>query len=425
MSRRMEIAGNILAEILNYMLAIALQVVIFSDFVQQWPGFFRIILLSVIPVFYYMVRELCGSRSLFFLLHILPPVGVIALWSKTPYEQIVFAIISTVFALLSAGKRLTGKEVGMGAAPPPGAAGFFFFIYLVDGWQADGKSGNYVIVMMILYILGYFLYFYFRRFSEYMDVNNRTTEHIPVRHAFYSSFGLMIGFLGISAGVICIGIGRQFIYRIIAGIKRVFVMALTFLFSLIPEGEAQSEIWSGDMEKVELISPVYEASEPSVLIWILNALVYILGIAGIIVLLAAVVIGFIRLVERAFRQKGRLCQEDEEEEKDKVEFLLRPKRGKKKADEGMRVFVPREPSYMVRRQYLRTLIRRFRIIKNEGIEKQLRRGTARECCRSLFPERQKEAEAFAELYEKARYANAACNKADVRRMKHLSGELLK
>lgn len=82
MSRRLEIAGNILAEILNYMLAIALQVVIFSDFVKQRPGFFRIILLSIIPVFYYSVRELCGSRSLFFLLHILPPVGVITLWSS-------------------------------------------------------------------------------------------------------------------------------------------------------------------------------------------------------------------------------------------------------------------------------------------------------------------------------------------------------
>lgn len=313
MSRRLEIAGNILAEILNYMLAIALQVVIFSDFVKQRPGFFRIILLSIIPVFYYSVRELCGSRSLFFLLHILPPVGVITLWSRSPYEQIVFAVVSTVFALLSIGKRLSGKETGMGAASPPGAAGFFFFIYLADGWQAAGKSGNYVIALMILYILGYFLYFYIMRFSEYMDVNSKTTEHIPVKHAFYISFGLVTGFLGISAGVICIGIGRQFIYRIIAEIKRAFVMALTFLFSLIPQGEAQSETWSGDMEKMELISPVYEAAEPSVLTWIFNALVYILGIAGIIVLLAAAVIGFIRLVEEAFRQKAGLCQEEEEE----------------------------------------------------------------------------------------------------------------
>lgn len=425
MSRRMEIVGNVLAEILNYMPAMALQTVIFADFIQQWPGFYRIILLSAVPVFYYMVREYCGSRILFFLLHILPIAGVIGLWGKTPGEQIVFAVISAVFALLSIGRKLAGKESGMEAVPPPGAAGCFFFVYLADNWQADGKSGNYVTALMIFYILGYFLYFYLRRFSEYMDVNNRTTEHIPVRHAFYTSFGLMTGFLGISAGVICIGTGRQFIYRIAAGIKRIFVMVLTFLFSLIPEGEPQSEIQSGNMENIELIPQVYESSEPSAVTWILNALVYILGIAGIIVLLAAVVTGFIRLVEKAFQGKSRVRQEDGEEEKDKVESLLRPKRRREKTNERVRTFMSGEPSYMIRRQYLRTLIRRYRMIKNERTERHLRRGTARECCEKLFPERQKEAEAFAALYEKARYANGACDKEDVRRMKRLSGELLK
>lgn len=425
MSRRMEIAGNILAEILNYMLAIALQVVVFADFIRQWPGFLRIILLSIVPVFYYLVREFCGSRSLFFLLHILPVAGAIVLWGKTPYEQAVFAIVAAVFALLSISKKLSGKDSGTEVASPAFMSGFFFFIYLIDDWQSGGKNGSCLTAMTMIYVLGYFLYFYLRRFWAYMDVNNRTTDHIPVKHAFYSSLSLIFGFLMISAGSICMGTDRQLADRIMAGIKKVLVMVLTFLFSHFPKGEAQSEIWTGDMEKNKFVPPPYETSEPSVFAWILNALVYILGIAGVIVLLAAVITGFIRLVEKAFRQKSGVCQEDEEEEKDKVEFLLRPKRRKKKAEEGMRIFTSGEPSYVIRRQYLRTLIRRYRSVKNEGIKKLMHGGTARECCKSLFPERPEEAEEFAGLYEKAKYANISCSKDDVRRMKRLAGELLK
>lgn len=424
MSRRMEIVGNILAEILNYTLAAALQILIFLDFIQQWPGFLRIVLLLFIPVFYYLVRELCKSRILFFLLHLLPPLGVISLWGRTSYEKAVFAVIVIVFALISIGRRLTEKENGMEAAAPPGAAGFFFFLYLVDNWQSAGKSSSYIMLLMIWYVLGYFLFFYFRRFSGYIDVNNRTTEHIPVKRAFYSSLGLMTGFLGISAAVICVGIGKQLPYRMIAGIKRILIIVITFLFSLIPKGEAQSEIWSGGPEKPEAVSPVYEPAEPSVLTWILNVLVYILGIAAIIALLAVVVISFIRLVEKAFQRKCRVYRETGEEE-DKVESLLRTERRKKKGDEGMGFFMWGTPSYAVRRQYLRVISRKYKERKHEKTEKQPAGKTARECCEALFPEKEKEAGNFAELYEKARYSDALCDKEDVKQMKYLAGELLK
>ena len=63
--------------------------------------------------------------------------------------------------------------------------------------------------------------------------------------------------------------------------------------------------------------------------------------------------------------------------------------------------------------------------RDEKEEKLLLGGTARECGRILFPEKGSAAYEFSRLYEKARYGQEPCSREDVRRMKRLSGELLK
>ena len=108
-----------------------------------------------------------------------------------------------------------------------------------------------------------------------------------------------------------------------------------------------------------------------------------------------------------------------------MESLLRTERRKKKGDEGMGFFMWGTPSYAVRRQYLRVISRKYKGRKHEKTEKQPAGKTARECCEALFPEKEKEAGNFAELYEKARYSDALCDKEDVKQMKYLAGELLK
>lgn len=429
MNRRLEISGYILAELLNYTLVMALQVILFLDVAGWWPGNIRIFLPALLPVFFYLAREFCGSRLLFFALHILIPWGVAVLWGRNLYEKAIFGISVILLSLISIHRRLTKQGQGCGVIFPLAAAAFFFGFYLLDWYQTGGANIGYLIRFMIWYALIYFLHLYLMHFRQYMDVNHRTTENIPVNRAFYSSFGLVMGFLVISAAAICLGADRELFEAFGALVKKWLLSALSFLFSLLPKGgEAAGEIEQAVQDgggMMEMMPPL-EESGPSLLSKLLEGLFFLLGAAATAAVFGAVFLSFFRLINAAFERRERKTGEKRKEgEGDKVEKLARPPREKKKPRRELTFPAARTPQQIMRRLYFVSLRRKYYIKRAEKEERLLRSGTARECCGAMFPEKKEEAEEFAGLYERARYGREACLKEDAKRMKHLSGELLK
>ena len=167
-----------------------------------------------------------------------------------------------------------------------------------------------------------------------------------------------------------------------------------------------------------------EDTEPSLLWQVINGALYVAAMIMIVALAAAAVIGIIRFIKSVFGKRMQKKIVEESEENDKVESLFFTK--KKKAGEKRERFpgFGRTPGQAIRRQYLKTLCKKYGFLKEEKTEKLILHGTAKECCAALFPEKEEAAE-FSALYEKARYSAGACDREEVRKMKHLAQRLLK
>lgn len=428
MSQRIESVGNILAEILNFLLAVSVMILILTGFFGYRPGILRICLLVFVPIFYYLVRRFCSHALLFFLLHFLAVAGVMALYSRQMLEIVVFGIFSILFALLSIIAKLSEKKTGMSPMNLLAAAGFFFVVYLIDSLQAGGVCGSCIMQLMIIYMIIYFLYYYLINFDLYIDLSNRTTENISSGRAFGASFGLVAGFIGILGSVIALFADRQLADRIGSAIRYFLKVILVFLFSLFPEGNSGEEILIPEgVENAEVPQMIeaIEDTEPSLLWQVINGALYVAAMIMIIALAAAAVIGIIRFIKSVFGKRMQKKTVEESEENDKVESLFLTK--KKRREEKRERFpgFGRTPGQVIRRQYLKTLCKKYGFLKEEKTEKLILHGTAKECCAALFPDREEEAAEFSALYEKARYSAGACDREEVRKMKHLAQQLLK
>ena len=424
MSRRVEIAGNILAEVLNYILLAALQAVLFLDVVRQWPGNARIFFPVLVPILFYLTRELCGSKLVFFGVHILAPWLLTVLWGRNLPEKIIFGSTAVLLSLLSVHRRLTRDERGREVVLPLVAACLFFALYLLDVYQAQGGNVGFLIFLMIGYALLYFLYLYLVHFLHYMDVNRRTTENIPVERAFVSSFGLVMGFLFICAAAILLGADRRAFVWLGEIIRKGLIAALSFLVSLLPRGgEAAGEIAQQAQESAGMFMMPMEQGEASPLSKILDGIFFLLSAAATAGAAAGILFGFFRLVNAAFGASGKTKTGRGKQGGDKIERLARSERRKEQKKEPL--FAAKTPGQAIRRLYFVSMKRKYYRKRDEKEEKLLLGGTARECSRNLFPEKGGMADEFSCLYEKARYGQEPCSREDVRRMKRLSGELLK
>lgn len=427
MSQKIESVENILAEILNFILAAAVETLIFAGFLKYWPGNLRMLFLVFVPVLYYLIRRFCNNAFLFFLMHFMVAAGVMALYSRQMGETVVFGIFSILFAVFSIIRKLSEGKTGMSPMNPLGAACFFFVVYLIDSLQAEGVCGSRIMQLMIIYMLIYFLYYYLINFDLYIDLSNRTTEHISAGRAFGASFGMMAGFLGISGLIISLFSDRQLADRIGSAIRNFLKRVLIFFFSLFPEGAEEEAVIPGSTGSLEM-SEMMESAEktgPSLLGQIINAVFYIVSVIAILALLAAAVIAILRFLKSVFGKRMQKRMTEKSEENDKIESLILTKKKKGEAKKERFSVFGRAPDQSVRKLYLKTICRKYRILKEEKTEKLILHGTAKECCLSLFPDRTEEALWFSELYEKARYGSDVCSREEVSRMKHLAQQLMK
>lgn len=427
MSRRIEIAGNIIAEILNYMLIIALQAILFLDIVNWQPGLWRILVPVSLPVFFYLVREFCASRILFFVFHILVPWLYVGLWGRNLQEKVIFGVSAAFVSLLSIHRRLSRQETGGEVIIPIAAAGLFCALYLLDAYHAQGQNTQLLTMLMICYALLYFLYLYLMRFLQYMDVNHRTTGNIPMNRAFGSSFGMVVGFLGISAVAIGLGADGQLFDALWELIRKGLLSALSFLVSLLPRGgeKAQEIITQTAGDGAGMMMFMEEDNGPTFLSRILDGIFFLVSAAITAVACGALILGFLRLVNAAFGGRIKRTARAQTQGEDRVEKMGRQRREREKKSRELSLFAAREPQQIIRRLYYVSLRRKYYNKRDEKEERLIRTGTARECCRGMFRDKEEPAEEFARLYERARYGKGPCAREDAKQMKRLSGELLK
>lgn len=423
MNRKLEIAKNLLAEILNYLIVFAVGAVFLTDFAKA-ANKAELLAAVFLPLAFYAIREKCRSFLLFLFLHMLPCAFVLFFYEGSVFQKIWLFLTALFLAVLSFGKKLQGRKMGMEAVFPPVFGVVIWGLYLIDQRQGEGACAELLCYIAAGFMTGYFLYYFLRQFLYYMEINNRTTENIPVNHVFRSSALMAGGFAATAGTVMLLCRDREWMNRVGEAIHRVIIGFFTFLFSLLIKGEPeQVESASGYEAAGAMPWDAGEAMEPPFILQILEVMLGILALGTAAVLIVITLLGIVRLIRERFAQRMKLRLFEDEVHADQIEKIKRNKKSSRiRNDDGLLKRVKRalSPEERIRRIYRRVIERRLASLDTESRESLPMAGTPREWCLKLFGEQKNEALAFAGLYEKARYGSGLCDGEDVKKARKLA-----
>lgn len=426
MNQTLRFVKNIVAEILNHLFFFAAGNVLLTDFAGRPKAWAWLWLLGFLPAFYYIVREYCRRFTVFFLLHVLPAGLFLFLYQGNLFGKI-WAVFVMVFCIAASfGKKLRGGEMGMNVILPVVFGGFMWVLYLVDQKQGAGACAMFLLYVLIVFLTGYLGFYFLKQFIRYIEMNNRTTENIPVGHVFRSSAALAGGFSAFTGIVVILGSDKELLDRIGAFVHQMFLSVLRFLFSLLPkgaeEGETIEEILpdggEGAMPWEEM-----ETGEPSVLLEILEKILGVAVMAALVVLLFLAIVRIVRFIREAFARKRADLGISEKAHEDLVEKLTRSEKKpgeKEKTALWERAKKAVSPEERIRRIYKREMEKKLAVFEKR--EELSAAKTPREWCLRLFLDKEGAAMEFALLYEKARYGSHICNGEDVKRARKLAEE---
>lgn len=428
MNRKIQVSAGLAAELLNFFLVFTAGYVIIEDLAGIQCSVWELWILFPVPLFYYMLRKTCRNLPIFLLLHLTPVWGMISLYQGEIVKKVVMSGIVLLYIALSVHRRITSDSREMEAMFPPWAAGAFLALYVIDSIPGDGRNGTFVLQMLIFYAAGYFLYLYFRQFLHYVDMNNRTTENIPVDHVFFSSLSLAGIFTVIALFLLTVCSNREWMEGLGRILREGIRAVISALFSLRPgeiQIQAEQQQGGGGGMAFELPPP----KEPTLLGQILDTVLNVSVLIFFLIVVGSGILMFVRFIRYGFYRKERRRKEQEngQSHKDLVERIVKSKKPEKNNRNSVfqRFKSTLTPEEKIRRLYRKAVKTGMPALAEEKFAAGFRCGTARECCLILFPEKEQEACMFAGLYEKARYGAGICTGADVQQAKELYELLLR
>ena len=418
--RKLEIAVNILAEGLNYLLFASLAHVLLTDFTKQGSDCVLLVLGGLFPVLCYLLRERCGKLFWFLVLHGAAVVLAVLLVPGELTQRILFGIGASFFAILSLTRRLSGGKAGMDAMMPPVAAGIFAGLHFLDARQGQGLLASLLLWLFCIYMAGYLFYYYLKRFDWYVDVNNRTTEKIPMGNLFFSTASLAGMFILIAFFTAALGLSEEFAEKVQKLLSGLLVMLGTFLYGILPEEHGGITLSRGQEQAVDFEEMFGPAKEPSILARLLDILIGVFAVAVLAFLCFRLIMRLIAGIREGFARREQGRDQKEMDFWDQVETLKEDNKRKPKRKilhQAKEFFSPEEQI----RKSCRRLIEKAELGKDA--HDLIRGETIREKLTRLFPEKEKEGKELASLYEKARYAADRCSHHEAKRARELSQQL--
>ena len=263
----------------------------------------------------------------------------------------------------------------------------------------------YYYVITFVYMIGYFLFYFTKKFLDFLQLNQNTASNIPIADIFQNGIGLTAFFTACSSVILLVSANIDWIKAIADKIWSGILMILGYIFSGIetqPPLEGKEELTQKDpqMGGVNMSDVIPEQT----LDGIRNIMIAFLIVAIIIgfILFVYYVYYVIKGIERTERQKnknGKLPENEDVREHCGIE---------KKVQRKASSFIFRNNREKIRRLYQKKVIKHRKELIGEKEQQQLKYLTAKECCDKLSEQQLKL------VYEKARYSEEVISAEDVR-----------
>lgn len=362
-----------------------------------------VISLSLLPFFLYIVRERLKLFAFLVAAHAAVPAILAVMPMSDEKTRGVCVGLSVGFSLYSLFLRLRGGLREDPCMPPAFAVVFAGVCFFILQYYGQGRWKNLIYVTLILTIALHFLRVYIEGYLSFLALNEDSAAHIPEKEMFRSGIRLTAGYT-LAGAVILITTADVTWFR---GVLRFFSLILrgivAFLFQFLPlEDEYVEQNIPAPPGGANMDLPIGKGTP----FWLWDVLGYTAVALVVLALLAALwkMMRMLVLNLRANWKKDvyRMSADGVLENLDTRERLdfarQRPRR------------TGRLSGFLSVEMQIRRLYRRQAVSSKLGAER-LSRMTARECADSLeMPE-------IALIYEKARYGNQTCGKADLKEMK--------
>ncbi|MDR2888982.1 MAG: hypothetical protein LBV33_03970 [Lachnospiraceae bacterium] len=416
MEKKIQHIRNGIAELLVYLIFAMVEQFIFVVLFGKAPGFWRLFFPLIVPLLFYVVRCRIHRFWLFLVLHLLATILMSIFYGRTIVEKVILGIATFIQMIISLSIRIAvftspeRKDYGVHVVSPVASLIFATILLLI-------RSESGLAPFVIVYIIGYFIYYYLTQYIHYIGMNKRTTGTIPVNEIFKTDLYLVGGFT-IICGIMMAGIAGRSNQTGLFGVVLQLVRQIFFsLFNLINAILPSPFINSVTQDQPLPANDIYgmlPVEGPSWFVYFLNGLFLLIGIALMLLLLAVGIYGIVVLFRAVFaKQVGPGQQIYQSEVGDTVERLERKSRSEK--GEGG---YARTPEEKIRKAFRNCMLRGLGRKPEQEMVKWLHSATARELL--VYFNGEEGINKFIELYEKARYTKGLCTNDDVREARRLA-----
>lgn len=298
---------------------------------------------------------------------------------------------------------LTKKEPIL--IPPP----IFIFLLgvmsLAEKIMTSHDRGSYYYVITFVYLIGYFLFYFTKKFLDFLKLNQNTASNIPVSDIFKNGIGLTAFFTACSSVILLVSANIDWVKAIADKIWSWVLVILGYIFSGIetkPPLTGKEEITQKDPQmgssNMSEVIPIETLESIRNIIIVMLIVTIILGLCFFLYYIYCVIKG---LEGPDIRKKKNVNSEENE---DVREYCGVEKKTQRKAGS----FIFRNNRDKVRRLYQKKMIKRKKELIGEQEQQMLKYLTAKECCDKLSEQQLKL------VYEKARYSEETISSEDVR-----------
>lgn len=291
---------------------------------------------------------------------------------------------------------------------PPWMAIFFLGVMsIIEKIMTVQDWDVYYYVIVLVYVMGYFVYYFTSKFLDFLRLNQNAASNIPIADIFRNGIGLTVLFSACSSVILLVSANLDWVRAIADRIWSGIAVVLRFFFSGIHTQKPPAQ-------REEMTPPDPQLGGANLEGYIAKDTLDDFRNAVIILLCIAIVIGFILFLYYVYwviksleksqvdkKRKGKL-----KEDEDVREYCGIERNAQKKEN----AFVFWNNREKVRKLYQKKVFKRKRELVGEQ-EQQLKYLTAKECCDRLSEQHLKL------VYEKARYSKEDITAEDVRLVK--------
>lgn len=339
---------------------------------------------------------------------------------QSPVNRALFVIMAFFFTSFSIYMKMKG-EVDDNIFSMPVAVGVAAVSLYLQHYQGNKNWDSYYIITVIIILALYFIYRYLAEYLNFLVVNSSSTGVLPEKEIFSS--GLRLAVLYTLAGAIILVCTSRItwlkaILGVFRNILRVIVQVIALLFlDYVPQTTTITQTTQEEQVSEELLAVT---SEPAMIWKILEVVAVIALFAGLLFAFVKLMVKLIAFIKKAMLRNVRTHDETISEVQDVREKCtpIRKKKAKKQTTDFLHFLDAKE---RIRRIYKKKVLA-YKPLSLDDTRKRQRRTfdpekpqlyTAREMQLEMG------ADAFAEIYEKARYSDCDCIGQDVKRMKEL------